>query len=805
MIQSLRVIRTNPAFSLVTILTLGLAIGANTTIFSLANGLLFKRQPGIGHPEALVDVGRTMRGQGFDTLSYPNYKDYASHTEVFSGLAASTGEPTAMSLRDAGSAESIYGSVVTANYFDVLQVKPTLGRFFLPEDDTPGTATVVLSSEFWNGRFGRNPSIIGREIVINGHKFTVIGVAAEGFHGANLIKAGLWVPMGAQSMVMPNASLDSRGSQWLVSFGRLRPDVSLGQAQGAMSVVAQELQRTFPDTNREQGIAIAGFHGLPPEIVTAATAFMALLMAIVAIILAIACANVAGIALARSTGRQREMAVRLALGAGRGRLIRQVMSETLILFLIAAAVGMLFTSAMTQFILSYQAELPFPLVFDLSPDYRVVAFTLVVTLFAALLSGLGPALQSTRTDVLGGLKEESGGTAYRRLRLRNALVVAQIAMSLLLLIASGLFVRALSSVQALNPGFDTNDVQVVNVNLFLAGYTEQSGPAFDRDLLEHVSALPGVESASLAVDLPLDGTNFGYGGIRIPERQPEPPYRYFNADWNVVAPGYFKTMRIDLLKGRDFRAGDSEGAPRVAIINEALAQMLWPGEEALGKILYNGEIATTAPIEVIGVSKNIKDKSLGGETEPFIYAPLAQFYVPRQMIVLRTASPSTALPALRAAVRELNPNLPIVNVRSLRDVTALGLLPQRLAVWVAGTMGIVGMLLAALGIYGVTAYNVGRRTREIGIRVALGARPASVLRLVLREGLRLTGIGLTIGFVAAIGLTWLLKSLLFGIAPTNALTFIGTSAALLLITLLASYVPARRAVRVDPMIALRHE
>ena len=804
--QILRSLRKDSGFALVTVLTLALAIGANTTIFSLGNGLLLKSQPGIGHPEDLVDLGRSDGRSSFDTLSYPNYLVYSSQGDVFAGVAAVNVEPTPLSLRAEGLTRSVYGTLASGNFFEVLQLTPLKGRFFSAEDDKPGApATVVISEELWDLQFGHNASILGREVVLNGRGFTILGVAPKDFHGHSALKTDLWIPIHQQPLITPGThTLESRSANWLMATARLKPGASMEQAQAAMTVVAARLAKAYPATNENAGLKVAPHRGFSGELGTAVTAFIGLLMIIVVIILAIACANVAGISLARSTSRQREVAVRIALGADRRRVIARMMTETLVLFAISGAVGILLSSWMTSFLKAFQSSIPVPLTLDLAVDYRVVTFTLLVTLGCAVVSGLGPALSSSRVDVVTALKEESGGTAYRRLRLRNAMVVAQVAMSLLLLIASGLFLRALTHAKSLDPGFDPNGVEVVSLNLFLAGYSEQTGRAFDRELIERVSALPGVQSVGLAVDLPMDGSNFGFGGIRIPERQPPPPYKYFSADWNLVTPGYLKTLKIPLLRGRDFREQDTDNAPKVAIINEAMAAELWPGEEALGKHLYNGPVESTEPMEVIGIVKNISDRSLGEAPVSFIYAPFSQLWEFRQNLVIRNANEGSVATEVRRLLQEMSPNLPVIGIQSMDQVTAFGLLPQRLAAWVSGSMGVVGLFLASLGIYGVTAYNVGRRTREIGIRVALGARPASVLHLVLGEGFRLTLIGLTLGCLAGAGVTWLIKGLLFGIAPTDALTFLGTSAVLMLVTMAASFIPARKAARVDPMVALRH-
>ncbi len=532
--------------------------------------------------------------------------------------------------------------------------------------------------------------------------------------------------------------------------------------------------------------------------------FLGLLMAIVGLVLLIACVNVAGMLLARAAGRRREIAVRLAIGAGRARLVRQLLTETVVLFAGGCAIGLLLNVWLTKLVLLPIPQLPVPVALDIPMDWRVVAFALGVSFVAALLSGLAPALQASGADLVPALKAEGLDDGRSRLRMRNVFVVGQVAMSLVLIVAAGLFLRALHRASTVDPGFDQASVDVVTLDLSLGGYTGANGTAFVRDLLARTSRLPGVQSASATVDLPLDGGRMGLGGYRVGGFTPPDGRQWFDADWNVVTPGFFATLRLPLARGREFTEGDTPDAQPVAIVNEALARQFWPGGDAVGRqIEVEGDDAPQH-LTIVGVSTDAHLISLGSEPEPYIYVPLAQRPMDKVNLVVRTSGSSSIAP-VRGLVREMAPRLPVIQAMALEQITAIGLVPQRIAASVAGSLGLVGLLLAAIGIYGVTSYAVSRRTREIGIRIALGADTSAVLSLVLRQGLLLAAIGVAVGVAMAAAGSQVLGSLLFGIAGLDPIAFGAACLLFAAVALLATYIPARRAATVDPIIALRDQ
>jgi predicted permease len=804
-----RIARSSPGFVVTAAISLAIGIGANTTIFSVANALLLRPLPGLAEPSALVDIGRTQGGQGFDTSSFPNYQDFRARTTTLEGVYAVRLEPLPMSLSENGVAERIYGTVVTANYFTVLGTRPHLGRLLSEDDDRTegGSPVAVISHELWERRFGADASIVGRPVTLNGLPFTIVGVAPRGFQGTTLLKPDLWVPMSMLAQASPRMSANlktSRAAVWLVMGGRLKHGVTAAQANAEASAIAAALEQEYPRENRGKGLRIAP-SALVPGRIDMVGAFIGLLMAIVGLVLLIACVNVSGMLLARAAARRREIAVRLAIGAGRGRLIRQLLTETALLFALGGAAGILMTNWLTSLLLGVLPQLPVPLAVEIGTDWRVATFALAISFGSAVIAGLAPAVQASRADLVPALRSEGLDSAPARLRLRNALVVGQVTLSLVLIVAAGLFLRALQHASGVDPGFDQNQVEVVSLDLSLAGYREGNGERFMRDLLERTRALPGVESASAAVDLPLDGGRFGLGGVRVPGATPPPGRDSFNADWNVVEPGYFRTLRLPLIRGRDFADTDSRGTQRVAIVNEAFASLVWPGQDPIGRQFEQQHPDGAQVWTVVGVASNAKLVSLEGQPGPFIYLPLAQQFIERTNLVVRSSTGRTLIPDVRAIVRAMNPHLPVTEALALDQITALSLIPQRIAAAVAASLGVVGLLLAVVGIYGVTSYAVSRRTREIGIRMALGADSIDVITLVLRQGAVLAGIGVALGLAIAAAASGALKGLLLGVSALDPLTFGGACLLFAAVTLVASYIPARRATRVAPIAALRRE
>jgi len=807
---AVRLLRKSPLFTLTAALSLAIGIGANTTIFSIANALLLRPLPGLLAPERLVDLGRTTRGEGFDTVSHPYFRSVRERATTLEGVYAYRLEPTPMSLGGRDAAERVYGTMVSGNYFTVLGTRAAYGRTLEDRDDQAAGANpvAVISHELWERRYNSDPGIVGQAILLNSHPFTIVGVAPRGFQGTTVLRSDLWLPLSMTAEAIPRnpSGLTSRRAVWLVMGGRLKDGVSIPQAQAEMQAIASGLVREFPDDYRDRGIVVAA-SALVPGRINIVAGFMGLLMAIVGLVLLIACVNVAGMMLARAAARRREIAVRLAIGAGRGRLIRQLMTEAVVVFAAGGAIGVVLSRWLTSLCLGLLPALPVPIGLEIPTDWRVLGFAIGLSLLTAVLSGLAPALQASGANLVPALKTEGMDSGRSRLRLRSVFVVGQITMSLLLVIAAGLFLRALQHAASLQPGFDQERVDVVTLDLSIAGYREEAGRVFVHDMLQRISVLPGIESATASVDLPLDGGRMGLGAVRIPGR-PE-GQDGVDADWNVVEPGLFQTLRMRLVGGRDFSQSDTRTSPRVAIVNEAFARRAWPGRpehDALGqRLLVDTESGSNATVTVVGIAADAKLISLNDAAEPYIYVPLAQQNMSTLSLLVKTTGEASAIPQVRALLREMNPNLPLTMALPLREVTAIGLVPQRIVASVAGSLGIVGLVLAAIGIYGVTAYAVSRRTREIGIRVALGADEGRVLRLVLREGLILAGIGVAIGVaLAALGST-LVESLLYSVRGLDPLTFLGACLLFALVTLTATYIPARRAARIDPMVALRAE
>lgn len=812
-----RMLLNSPGFTGLAVLALALGIGANSTIFSLVNALLLRPLP-VERPEQLAAVYTSDFSSGdYGTSSYPDYLDFRDRNQVFSGLVAYTVTP--FSLNVDGANERAFGEVVSGNYFADLGIKMALGRGFLPEEDqTPGSHPVaVIGHKLWQGRFGGNPAIVGRSVTINGHAFTVVGVAEEKYFGLlRGLAAELWVPAMMMKQALPGSdNLVERGSRSFFVMGRLKPGVTLDQAQANFGSIAEQLFKEWPQRwnnirNEPRRISLVpeSEARVMPDVRTPVVIFMALLMAVVGLVLLIACANVANLLLARAAARRKEIAIRLALGAGRGRLIRQLLTESVLLAVLGGVGGLLLAMWGVELLMAFKPPVPIPLEIDLGIDWRVLGFTFAVALLTGVLFGLAPALAASRPDLVASLKDEAGAVGARRGRgrLRGTFVIVQVALSLLLLICSGLFLRSLSNASSIDPGFDADNLLVMAMDLQLQGYNETTGRSFSNQLLDRVRALPGVESASITDALPL-GLDSARRGISI-EGYTAQPGESTEVNSAYVTPGYFETLRIPVMQGRAFDGQDRVGAPGAVMINEAFARRYWPGQDALGKRIQRGSgNNNNSPfLEVVGVVKDGKYATLGEEATPFFYLNLAQDYLSAPTLIVRTSgNPLTQLASVRNEIAGLDKSLPLFDVKTMRQHLGLALLPARLAGSVLGVFGLVALILAASGIYGVMAYSVAQRTREIGIRMALGARAVDVLKLVVRQGMTLVVIGVVIGLTGAVALTRMMTSLLYGVGATDPVTFIGVSALLASVALLACYLPARRATKVDPLVALRYE
>lgn len=802
---ALRLLRKSPLFTATAALSLAIGIGANATIFSVASALLLRPMPGIADPGQVVDIGRTRGDDSFDTVSFPNYQDIRDRSTSFAGAYAHQIEPTPLSLGGRGEAERIYGALVSANYFDLLGVRPHLGRMLRSDDDVAigSSPVVVLGHEMWRRRFGSDPAVVGQQVHINGFPFSVAGIAPPGFQGTTLLRPDIWLPVSMMTQAMPSRSeslFTSRSSTWLFMGARLKPGVSLAQANAELDAIGVALEREYPQSNArmrfraQAAAAVPGMTGI-------VAGFIGVLMGIVTLLLLIACANLAGMLLARGAARRREIAVRLAIGAGQARIVRQLLTETAVLFVIGAAAGLVLSRWLAVLLLSVLPQLPVPVFVEITTDWRVVAFTLVTALIAAVLCGLAPALQARRTNLVPALRAEGFADRGSRLRLRNVFVVAQVTLSLVLVVAAGLFLRALSHAATMPTGFDHRHVDVVSLDLSLARYDSNTGRTFARELIARARALPGIESVALAVDLPLDGGRMGFGGLRLPGAAREDSLA---ADWNIVEPGFFRTLGMRIVRGRDFTETDRPGAPPVIIVNDAFARRAWGDTEPVGRQLETNAFGERGLVTVVGVVADARIDSIGEPPGPYVLVPFGQLYHQRIHLLVKTDGRS-AIPEVRALVRSMNPNLPVSEALPLSEITALGTIPQRIAGAISGTLGIVGLLLAAMGIYGVTSYAVARRTREIGIRIALGAENRRVIRLMLRQGVMLASVGIVLGAALSAVAAQLLGSLLLGVPSLDPLTFASAAILFCVVSLLATYLPARRALAVDPMVALRHE
>jgi predicted permease len=805
---AVRQMARKPGMTLFAVLSLALGIGANSSIFSLVNAILFRELPA-RNPDELVDVYSGKEGEmQYLTWSYPDFADVRTWNSVFSEMAAVN---LTIATRDDGRrTELLFGEQVSGNFFRMYGVRPLLGRDFLPEEDaTEGTHPVVLlGHRFWKDRLGADPGIAGKVLKLNGQQLTVIGVAPEFFKGSFPgVSSDFWVPMHLGRALGGGAELIERGSRSLFVKARLKPGVSLEKAQAELTALAGRLRKAYPDHDEGLTTTLIPTRDvvLNPAIDGPIFGVAGLLMGIVGLVLLIACSNIANLLLVRAAERRREIAIRLALGASRGRLIRQLLTESVLLALLGGAAGLLIAIWTARLIVTFKPPLPIPINLDVPLDWRVLAFTLGIALLTGILCGLAPALQSTRPGVVTALKDEEAGLMrrHRKLGLRNLLVVAQVATSALLLVGAGLFLRSLGNAQSIDPGFQLRNGIAVQFALELGGtYDETRGRAFYERLLERVRALPGVRSASLAEHLPL-GMNIHISDIEIEGRPKPRKGEELTTDRSGVVPGYFSTLGIPLVAGRDFNAGDRPGAQRVVIVNQTAARRYWPGEDPLGKRLRFGEGEW---LTVVGVAKDGKYRTLGEEQRPFVYPNNLQQYSAFMTLVVATGGSEQAmLEQVRREIDKLDPNVPIFSISTFSKHLSIMLFPARLGAALLAAFGTLGLLLAGIGLYGVVAASVARRTREVGIRMSLGAQRWDVLSLVVREGMTLTGIGLALGLGLALLASQLLRNLLYGIGTYDPVTYVTVALVLGGIAFCANLVPAGRATRVEPVVAIKYE
>jgi predicted permease len=814
-----RLLAKTPAFTAVAALSLALGIGANTTIFTLVNAVLLNPLP-VEDPSQLVSIWTTDERNrsnqavfNFLQTSPMNFRDLRDKNEVFSGITGHVGVPLNIT-GGAGQPEQVFGELVTGNYFSVLGARPQLGRGFLPdEDQTPGAKLVaVLGYGEWQKRYGGDPSIVGRTISLNGNAFTVVGVMPQGFKGTNAIGApALWVPYMTYQQTTNGffrelAEPASRRGLVFNMTGRLKPGVSVQAAEANLKTIARQLEQEYPNDNQGRSVTLIPLAqatinpGFRDNIVRAG----GVLMTIVALVLLIACANVANLLLARAAARQKEIAVRLSLGAGRGRLIMQLLTEGTLLALIGGAAGLLLAYWAQGLLWSFRPPFLAADAIDLHPDRQVLLFTLAVSVATGMIFGLAPAIQASRPDLVVELKDKtSAPTGSNRLfSLRNILVSAQVALSLVALVGAGLFLRSLQNAQRISPGFDSEHLAVLSFDLGAQGYTEERGRQFQQRVLERAGSVPGVQAASVASTVPLFAG--GFARTVFLEGQDASDRRAGRlVQISVVGPQYLETVGIPLMRGRALSERDQPNTPNVVVINETMAKRFWPDQDAIGKrFKFFGQDFFN---EVVGIAKDSKYNFIGEEETPFIYQATTQVYQPQLSLFVKAAQPQSVLGTVRGEVQQLDRNLPLTGVFTLGEIFAQALWAPRMAASLLATFAGLSLVLSVIGIYGVMAYSVSQRTRELGIRMALGASRADVLRLVVVQGLRLTMMGVVLGLAVSFALTRLVVSLLYSVSPTDIVTFTVVPLLLAAAALAASYLPALRATRIDPMVALRYE
>ncbi|HVG35448.1 MAG TPA: ABC transporter permease [Pyrinomonadaceae bacterium] len=817
-----RILAKHPGFTVVAVLALALGIGVNTAILSAVNGFVLRPLP-VENPEELVATywGKKIDKEVWGEFSYPNYLDLREQNKSFSALCAWTETSAGISSsesRNAGDserAEVVWGELVSGNYFDVMGVKPVLGRGFLPEEDRTPNAhpVVVIGHQLWQRRFNADAAIVGKTIYLNGLPFTVVGVMPESFLGsAFFLRKGFWAPLMMAQKFGRRAEWNTDRSYPLLNvFGRLKPGLTMAQAETDLNLVADNLAKLYPLENADTKIQ------LTTEVdgrYTGATKVIKygglLALCVSGLVLLLACANVANLMLARAATRAREIGIRLAIGASRGRIVRQLLTESVLLGLLGGVLGWALAYWGADMIRASFPPVPYPVSFDFSPDGYVLKWMLVVSLLTGVIFGLAPALLASRTDLVAVIKGGAASPSHsrRRWNLRGVLVIAQVTISLVVLICAGLFIRSLRQARQTDPGFETANLVTMMINPRLLAYDEhETTKRFFPELLRRLEAQPGVRSAAMVNEMPLMVENLSRGPI-VKEGEPDPqPNQGVNSDCNFVTPKYFDTMKTPLVLGRDFTDRDTADAPPVVVVNQEFARRFYgSSENAMGRRF---RFAQGAPLmEIIGIAKDGRYRTLYEDRLPFMFLPVYQH--PRTGMTLLISAQSAGdlhavVDSARREIAQMDARLPVVGVMMAEENMTIAYWGPNLAAGTATTFGVLALVLATMGLYSVMTYDVSQRTHEIGIRMALGANLRDVLRLIVSQGMRMVLIGIALGLVGAFALTRVLASLLLDVGTTDFVTFVGVTVLLVAVALLACYIPARRAARVDPLVALRHE
>jgi predicted permease len=802
----LRALAKYRRFTAVCILSLALGIGANTTIFTLVNAILLRPLPVQDPARLAAAYTLDSRNPGFWGVSFPNYRDYRDRNQVFSSLLLYTG--IGLNLTGGAAPRLVMGQLASASYFSTLGVNPVIGRGFLPEEDTAaGASTVaVISYRFWRREYGGDPAVLARSVSLNGRPYRIVGVAPEGFEGLNTLTATeIWVPVALYPDLYAAPNLVPQRRYLLFNVvGRLKPGVEMPQAQTAMQTIAQDLEREYPKDNQGRRVLLtsATDAAIPPtnraEIQRAGT----VLIVISAVVLIIACGNLASLLLARSAGRTKEIAIRLALGASRRRLIRQLLTESVLLAILGGAAGLLLAVLARDLLWSMRPPTFSHAAVSIGLDRYVLAYNFAISVLTGLIFGLVPALRATNPDLATDLKERTGQASFTgRWNARSLLVMAQVAFSVVALVGAGLFVRSLRNAMRFDPGFDSAHLGIVVFNVADHGYNQAQGRDFQRRVLERAHAVPGVVAAALSNDWPfhvsLSRTMSVVGSVAGGDSAGQIILSEF------VSPGFLRSVGISLLRGRDFNDGDSQTSPRVAILNQDAATLYWPGEDPVGKrVRFFGETTDT---EVIGVARTANYQAIGEKPRPFVYFSTEQYYFPTSVLTIRTAGePGPVLASVRSEVQALDRDL-LLQAETVDSTISQSLWAQRLSAGLLAVFGMLALLLATIGIYGVVSYLVSHRVSEFGIRMALGATATDIQLMLLREGIRLVAVGVVVGLAVALISSRAVESMLFLGNSRDAITFVLVPSILTLVAILACWIPAQRATRVDPMVALRHE
>jgi predicted permease len=820
-LYALRWLGRSPGFAAVAILSIGLGVGVNTAMFSLVDTLLFRPLP-VRDPGSLVDVfSSSADGDEYATSSYPDFLDMRAQNTVFEEMTAYS--PMFAPLALGERSRLVMGQIVTGNHFAMLGVQPEIGRFFTPADDAPEAERVaVLSHRMWLAEFGGSPAALGQTVTLRGLRFTIIGVARPAFQGVvPLLTPELWVPMAQAEEIDPvgvtsvvpgspaGSRLERRGMRWLFAKGRLEPGMTAAAAQANIALIGQQLAAAHPQSNqgiRMAAIASTDVRMLVPQAGGVLTIGAAGVMAVVGLVLLIACANVAGMLLARAAARRREISVRLAIGASRGRLIRQLLVEGAVLGLLGATAAVGCAWAMIRVLTSIELPLPVQLVLDIGLDWRVLAFAVVVAAATGLLASLLPALRVSAPSLVSDLRGEApmGRLGRRRVALRDALVIAQVAFTAVLLVVAGLLLRSLTESQRADVGFRPERLALMSFDTDMVRYEPEQGVRFWDQALERVRTMPGVVSAATASPSVPFEFNFNNQELLVDSRTYAEGQRGEVIENTAISAGYLDTLGLRLIEGRDLTAADRQDSPLVALVNDTMARRFWNGQSAVGRTFTLAR--TTRTYRIVGVVSNHKVHGVLEQSAPYVYFASAQRPVRYNYLLARTSGDANELLGrMRRELLAMEPGLVFMGNGTMEDNLTMSLLPARVGAWLAAGFGALGTLLAAIGLYGVIAFSVARRTREIGVRMALGAQPAGVLGLVMRQGFGLAGVGLVIGGVLAAAASSALAGLLYGITPFDPLAWALAIATLLAAAALANLVPARRAMRVDPMTALRTE